>query len=99
MHTIRLYQQGPLLDLFIDLSPVEAELKYQELSSQPVPDSVLNEPLNIHEFQVDASGHIRLILDDDSMSSVEEYSPEQQQKLSEIKSILGQALKVYSKAS
>ncbi len=111
MHTIRLYQQGSLLDLFINMSPVEAELKYQELSlqSESKQNQVVNEePLIIHEFQIEQSGHLRLILETiepeqqsslDQLPSSEQLTSAEQQQLNDIKNLLGKALKTYNKAS
>ncbi|MRI34442.1 hypothetical protein EOPP23_15745 [Endozoicomonas sp. OPT23] len=101
MHTIRLYQQGSLLDLFIDMSPVEAELKYQELICQSSLDQnqVEDEPLVIHDIQVDSSGHVRLTLNNEQPQAEQQPTSEELRKLDKIKEILGQALQTYNKAS
>ena len=102
MQTIRLYQQGELLDFFVDLDAVEAELRYQELCEERAQEHIppSDEALVIHVLQIDERDHISLQLPSDDQHSNHKGGRARQKELDlrnpEIESMLSQALKAYT---
>jgi len=102
MQTIRLYQQGELLDFFVDLDAVEAELRYQELCEERAQENgpPSDEALVIHVLQIDERDHVSLQLPSDDQHSNHKGARARQKELDlrnpEIESMLSQALKAYT---